>query len=78
MKKNCRPSPACPLCDAPVEDPKHYFLYCPSFAALKSCLPPLQNYSEIDGIVLPIIKKNDWVLNGINHAMIRVTFFSVP
>ena len=34
FQKNCCPSPACALCDASVEDVKHYFLYCPSFAAL--------------------------------------------
>ena len=34
---------------------------------MKSRLPPLHNYSEIDGIVLPIRKKNDWFLNGISH-----------
>ena len=36
FQKNCCPSPACALCDAPVEDAKHYrnFLYWPSFAAL--------------------------------------------
>ena len=49
FQKNCCLSPACTLCDAPVEDPKHYFLYC-----MKICLPPLHNYLEIDGIVLLI------------------------
>ena len=28
FRKNCCSSPASTLCDAPVEDPKHYFLYC--------------------------------------------------
>ena len=36
---------------------------------VKSCLPPLHNYSEIDGIVLPIRKKKDWFLN-VFHKMI--------
>ena len=27
LQKNCCLSPACPLRDAPVEDPKYYFLY---------------------------------------------------
>ena len=31
-------SPACPLCDAHIEDRKHYFLYCPSFAAQRKKL----------------------------------------
>ena len=35
FQKNCCPSPACVLCDASIEDAKHYFLYCPSFAALR-------------------------------------------
>ena len=30
-------------------------------------LPPLHNYPEIDGIVLPIRKKIDWFLNGVFH-----------
>ena len=42
---------------------------------VKSCLPPLHNYSEIDGIVLLITENIDWILNGIYHAMINVVFF---
>ena len=41
FQKNCCLSFACPLhisCNAPVEDPKHYFLCCPSFAALREKL----------------------------------------
>ena len=38
LQNNCCLSPACPLCDVPVEDPKHYFLHCPSFAALREKL----------------------------------------
>ena len=34
FQKNCCPSSACVLCDASIEDVKHYFLYCPSFSAL--------------------------------------------
>ena len=34
FQKNCCPSPPCALCDASIEDVKHYFLYCPSFAAM--------------------------------------------
>ena len=69
FQKNCCLSPACPLSDAPVEYPKHWFLYCPSCAALrlKTCLPPLHNYPDIDSIVLPIRKKIDWFLNGISN-----------
>ena len=28
-------NPACALCDASIEDVKHYFLHCPRFAALR-------------------------------------------
>ena len=35
---------------------------------VKSCLPPLHDYLEIDGIVPPIREKNDWFLNGISNA----------
>ena len=31
--KNCVVSPPCPHCNEPVEDVKHYFLYCPMCAA---------------------------------------------
>ena len=84
FQKNCCLSPACPLSDAPVEYPKHWFLYCPSCAALrlKTCLPPLHNYPDIDSIVLPIRKKIDWFLNGISdddfdsNVMFCFVFFS--
>ena len=36
--KNCSVSPACKYCNASIEDAKHYFLYCPSFAALRNIL----------------------------------------
>ena len=36
--KNYCSSPACALCDASIEDMKRYFLYCPSFAALREKL----------------------------------------
>ena len=38
FQKNCCPSPACALCDASIEDVKHYFLYCLCFAALRDKL----------------------------------------
>ena len=31
-------SPACPHCNAPVEDVMHYFLYCPMYAAHRIAL----------------------------------------
>ena len=59
---------ACTLCDAPVEDPKHYFLYCPSFAALRN------NLFTSAALLLgnrwhcaSDMKKIDWFLNGISH-----------
>ena len=57
------------------------FLLC-----VKGCLPPLHNYLEIDGIVLPKRKeKNDWFLNGVSYdhfdnnvlVFFFVFFFSV-
>ena len=50
FQRSCCLSPTCPLCNAPVVDPsRHYFLYCPILLlCVKSCLPPLQNYSGID------------------------------
>ena len=36
--RNCVVSPACPHCNAPVEDVKHYFLYCPMYAAHRIAL----------------------------------------
>ena len=34
---------------------------------MRSSLPLLHNYSEIDGIVFSDKKKIDWFLNGISH-----------
>ena len=69
FQKNFCLSPACTLCDAPVEDPKHYFLYCPSFAAL------LKNLFTSAALLLgnrwhcaSDMKKIDWLLNGISHV----------
>ena len=38
FQKSCCLLHAFPPCDAPVEDPKHYNLHCPSFAALRENL----------------------------------------
>ena len=38
FQKNCCPPPACALCNASIKDVKHYFLYYPSFAALREKL----------------------------------------
>ena len=44
---------------------------------VKSCLRPLHNYLEIDGIVPPIRKKIIGFLNDISHAdfEVNVRFF---
>ena len=39
---------------------------------VKSCLPPLHNYLEIDGIAPQIRKKIDWLLNGISTADFQI------
>ena len=38
FKKNCSVSPTCKYCNASIENVKHYFLYCPSFATLRNIL----------------------------------------
>ena len=72
--------PACLLCDAPVEDPKHYFLFCPSFSALHEKL--LASVAQLLGNGrhgASDKKKNDWFLNGISHDDFdnNVMFFSM-
>ena len=59
----------CALCDAPVEDAKHYFLYCPSFAALREKL--FASASQLLGNRWHCAsdkKKIDWLLNCISHT----------
>ena len=77
FQKHCCLSPACPLCDAP----RLKFLntiFCTDQVLLlcvKSCLPPLHNYSEIDGIVLLIRKKNrfeDFDTNVMSFFSVRL------
>ena len=77
FQKNCRPSPACPLCDAHLEDPKH-FLYCPSFAALREKLSA--SAAHLLGNRWHCAsdrKKVDWFLTCISHDDFdtNVTFF---
>ena len=50
--RNCVVSTACPHCNAPVEDVKHYFLYCPMYATHRIALmylPLLPTYWETNG-----------------------------
>ena len=63
FQKNCCLSPACALCDVSIKDVKHYFLYCPSFAALRE---NLFTYCASDK------KKIDWLLNGISTADFQI------
>ena len=80
FQKNCCPSPACPLCSAPVEDPKHYFLYSPSFAALREKL--FASAAQLFGNRWHCAsdeKKIDWFLKSIYHGDFdtNVMFFSM-
>ena len=56
--RNCVVSPACPHCNAPVEDVKHYFLHCPMYAAHRIALfTLLPTYCEINGCWLRTRKR---------------------
>ena len=69
FQKNCCLSPACTLCDVPVEDPKHYFLHCPSFAAQrKNLFTSAALLLGNRGHCTSDTKKIDWFLKGISHV----------
>ena len=73
FQKHCCPSPACALCDASIEDVKHYFLYCPSFAAL--CEKLFTSAAKLLGNRWHCAsdkKKIDWLLNGISTADFQI------
>ena len=73
FQKNCCPSPACALCDASIEDVKHYFLYCPSFAAL--CEKLFTSAAKLLGNRWHCAsdkEKIDWLLNGISTADFQI------
>ena len=64
--KNCVPSPACPRCGHPVEDVKHYFFHCPSYAAIRASL--LTSAEQLLGDKwqsTSIKRKINWFLNGV-------------
>ena len=66
FKRNCSVSSACALCDAPIEDAKHYFLFCPSFAALREILFTSAAHLLGDGWLNASDKRKiDWFLNGV-------------
>ena len=79
FQKNCCPSPACALCDAPVEGAKHYFLYCPSFAALREKLfASAAQLLENRWHCASDKKKIEWFSNSISHADLKLMLcFSV-
>ena len=65
--KNCSVSPACKYCNASIEDAKHYFLYCPSFAALRHDIL-LASAAHLLGdrwLSASDKKRIDWLLNGV-------------
>ena len=62
-------SPACALCDASIEDMKRYFLYCPSFAALREKLfTSAAQLLENRWHCASDKKKIDWLLKDITTA----------
>ena len=65
FKKNCCPLYACALCDSSTKDVKHYFLYCPSFAAL-------MREKLFTSLAQLLKKKIDWLLNGISTADFQI------
>ena len=67
--KNCSVSPACKYCNASIENAKHYFLYCPSFAALPNILLASTAHLHVLGrdrwLSASDKKRIDWLLNGV-------------
>ena len=73
FQKNCYATPACALCDAPVEDAKHYFLFCPSFAALREKL--FAYAAQLLGNrwhCASDMKNVDWFFNGIPMLIFKL------
>ena len=71
--KNCSVSPACKYCNASIEDAKHYFLYCPSFAALRNILLASAAYLLGDRWLSASDKKRiDWLLNGVRDIEFQI------
>ena len=76
--KNCSVSAVCKYCNASVEDAKQYFLYCPSFAALRIIL--LASAAHLLGdrwLSASDKRKIDWLLNGVpdNEFQTNVNLF---
>ena len=75
FQKNCCPQPACALCDTSIEDVKHYFLHCPSFAAL--CEKLFTSAAQLLGNRWHCAsdkKKIDWLLSGISTADFQINW----
>ena len=79
FKRNCSASSVCRLCGALVEDVKHYFLFCPSFAALLETLYSSTAHLLGDKWLYASDKKKiDFCLNGVPgfDFQINVNLFS--
>ena len=73
FKKNCTVSTVCIFCDAPIEDAKHYFLYCQSFAALRDIVFASAEHLLGDRWLLASDKKTiDWILNGVSSIYFQI------
>ena len=74
FKKNCCPLSACALCDSSTKDVKHYFLYCPSFAALmrEKLFTSVAQLLGYRWHCASDKKKIDWLLNGISTADFQI------
>ena len=66
--------PAFALCDDSIEDAKHHFLYCPSFAALmrEKLFTSLAQLHGYRWHCASDKKKIDWLLNGISTADFQI------
>ena len=60
FKINCSVSSACALCDAPIEDTKHYFLFCPSLSFTSAAHLLGDRWLNASDK-----RKIDWFLNGV-------------
>ena len=68
---------ACNYCNASIEDAKHYFLYCPSFAALRNIL--LASAAHLLGdtwLSASDEKRIDWLLNGVPDIEFQLMLIS--
>ena len=72
FQKNCCPSSTCVLCDASIEDVKHYFLYCPSFSVLREKL-------FTSGLGLALLAQQRWeLLRPFVRSLTKAIIISCP